>query len=55
MTAATNPTWGFASQPIPTTTPAASTEGPLARTTARIISQPSAVVLSRSKVVVVTK
>ena len=39
MTAATNPTWGFASQPIPTTTPAASTDGPLPRTTARIISQ----------------
>jgi hypothetical protein len=35
--------------------PAASIAGPLSRTMARITSQTTAVVLSRSKVVVVTK
>ena len=55
MASATSPTCGFASMPIPTATPAARTEAPLLRSTARIASQPSTVVLSMSKVVVVTK
>ena len=54
-TTATSTTCGFASEPIPTTIPAASIAGPLLRTIARITSQTSAVVLSRSNVVVVTK
>ncbi len=53
-TTATNPTWGLASLPIPTTTPAARTHAPLSRTIARTISHTSRVVLSRSKVVVET-
>jgi hypothetical protein len=55
ITPATKPTWGLASTPAPTTTPAARTQAPLPRTTARIINQPRAVVLNRSKLVVVTK
>ena len=55
-TTATSPTCGLASKPRPTTTPAASIERPAARERSpRTTSQPSAVVLRRSKVVVVTK
>ncbi len=54
-TVATNRTCGLASPPIPATTPAASTDAPLPRTTALTSSQPRAVVESRSNVVVVTK
>src|ERR1019366_2316956 len=53
ITAATRPTWGLAS--TPTTTPAASTQAPLPRTTARTASHPKAVVLNMSNVVVLTK
>jgi hypothetical protein len=45
----------LASQPTPTTTPAARSDRPLERAIARIINHSSAVVLNRSKVVVVTK
>ena len=55
ITAATRPTWGLASTPTPTTTPAARIDVPLRRTTVRIASHPRPVVLSMSKVVVVTK
>src|SRR5450755_4053905 len=54
-TTATNATCGFASNPTPASTPAASSDGPLCRMTARINIQHTAVVLNKSKVVVVTK
>src|SRR5438874_457683 len=52
---ATRATCGFASQPKPVTTPAISSEGGCDVGTARITSQQTTLVLSRSSVVVVTK
>ena len=50
-----DPTCGFASKPIPTTRPAASSDGPLRRASARITNHRNAVVLSMSKVVVLVR
>jgi hypothetical protein len=53
-TAATNATCGFASNPIPVTMPAINSAGPDRLLMPRISSQPTMLVLSMSKVVVVT-
>ena len=54
-TTATKATWGLASKPTPTTTPAQHSDHESWRTTARTSSHPSSDVANTSNVVVVTK